>query len=123
MKIDTLFNIKSLEISEDGCNSFAVITLDPDHDIFKGHFPENPVLPGVCLVHIIKSVMIAAVEKPLMMFNCQSIKFQLPVNPLENNILEIDIKNKSTSDFYDVSVQVSYGDKKFCNFRGSFKTL
>ena len=25
--------------------------IDPDREIFKGHFPGDPVLPGVCLLY------------------------------------------------------------------------
>ena len=27
----------------------ATVLIDKNHPIFKGHFPEKPVLPGVCL--------------------------------------------------------------------------
>ena len=30
------------------------IKIDNNHQIFKGHFPDNPVMPGVCLLQIMK---------------------------------------------------------------------
>ena len=28
------------------------VEIDPTHPIFEGHFPDQPVLPGVCMVQI-----------------------------------------------------------------------
>ena len=32
------------------------ITLNPAHPIFAGHFPGNPITPGVCMLQIIKEL-------------------------------------------------------------------
>ena len=34
----------------------ANIILNKDHEIFKGHFPGNPVTPGVCMMQIVKEL-------------------------------------------------------------------
>lgn len=30
------------------------IEMNPKHDIYKGHFPGNPITPGVCLTQMVK---------------------------------------------------------------------
>ena len=30
----------------------CTLTLNAEHPIFKGHFPNNPVTPGVCMMQI-----------------------------------------------------------------------
>ena len=33
------------------------IRLNPDHEIYRAHFPGNPITPGVCIVQIISEVL------------------------------------------------------------------
>ena len=32
------------------------VMLNPQHAIYSGHFPQQPVVPGVCMLQIIKRV-------------------------------------------------------------------
>ncbi|MEP7278535.1 MAG: 3-hydroxyacyl-ACP dehydratase, partial [Bacteroidota bacterium] len=38
-------------------NIRAILKINPDHAIFKGHFPGQPVVPGVCMMQIVKELM------------------------------------------------------------------
>ena len=52
---DSLYRI--LNISGENNAIEAIIELDEHHDIFKGHFPGQPVLPGVCMLQITKEIL------------------------------------------------------------------
>lgn len=43
-----LFTLADLQA--DGETVKTSIILNPLHPIFKGHFPDNPILPGVCMM-------------------------------------------------------------------------
>lgn len=44
------------QLTETGANKHeATIDINPAHEVFKGHFPDNPVMPGVCMMQIIKA--------------------------------------------------------------------
>ena len=49
------YTLQSSEKEENG-RFIAKITLNKDHDIFNGHFPGNPVTPGVCMMQIVKEL-------------------------------------------------------------------
>lgn len=70
------------------------IKLNKEHDIFKGHFPGMPIVPGICMIQIIKEVLSIYVEKDLLLKNADSIKFLSIINPqIDNNLfLEIEYK-------------------------------
>jgi len=118
--LNQLFTISNLEKMTDNTGIKTVVTLNPMHDIFKGHFPEHPVLPGVCIVHIIKEILQKTYKKDLRLTKSDTIKFKRTVNPLENKILEIDIKIKSNENGISISSLVFSENTEFCSFRGTF---
>ena len=59
------------------------LSLDPSHPIFKGHFPELPVLPGVCMIDMIKGVLEAVLRHRIFLKKAHQIKFLRILNPNE----------------------------------------
>ena len=54
--IDSLYKVISDTRSETG-HVFS-IELDPEHFIYKAHFPGEPITPGVCIMQIAKELLI-----------------------------------------------------------------
>jgi 3-hydroxyacyl-[acyl-carrier-protein] dehydratase len=96
---DNLFTLDHIEKMEN--EKFEVtITLDASHAIFKGHFPGQPVLPGVCLIEILKETLSEITGAPRKLLKAETIKYLKIVDPRADNHLKFTI---------DVSVQ----DKQF----------
>ena len=53
MLLDNFYSILSSESSHSTTWTIQ-IELNPDHTVYQGHFPEHPVVPGVCLLQLIK---------------------------------------------------------------------
>ncbi|HLS96493.1 3-hydroxyacyl-[acyl-carrier-protein] dehydratase [Sphingobacterium allocomposti] len=70
----------------------AAIRLNADHAIFRGHFPGNPVTPGVCMMQIIKDLCEAILNKPLFLLRSSNVKFMALINPLEHPLLTLDLE-------------------------------
>ena len=51
------------------------ITFNSSHEIFKGHFPQQSVVPGVCTMHIVKALLEAASGKKLLLTEAPVVKF------------------------------------------------
>ena len=47
-----------------GQSGFNVI-LNPDHLIYKAHFPGQPVTPGVCILQMIRELLSVEMDIPL----------------------------------------------------------
>ncbi len=108
MILENFYTIKSNQISEDKINHIFEIEVNNKHAIFKGHFPGNPVMPGVCMMQIIKEITESIVGKKLFMEKCSNVKFLEIINPdktpeltLELLIVEMDsnVKVKNTTKF------------------------
>jgi 3-hydroxyacyl-[acyl-carrier-protein] dehydratase len=74
----------------------ANITLNKDHEIFKGHFPGNPVTPGVCMMQIVKDLAEKFTDSKLFLKSASNVKFMAIINPFETPdlVLELDINEK-----------------------------
>ncbi len=70
------------------------ITINPDHKIFKGHFPDQPVVPGVVQLQIIKELLEDFFSNPLMLTKVTQIKYLVPVIPDEEVVIEVKISIK-----------------------------
>ncbi|NDV67006.1 hydroxymyristoyl-ACP dehydratase [Bacteroides sp. 224] len=58
------------------------LELNAKHPVYSGHFPGNPVLPGVCTLQIIKECAEAFWENPLQYTQIGSCKFLSAINPV-----------------------------------------
>ncbi|MFH0866739.1 MAG: 3-hydroxyacyl-ACP dehydratase [Bacteroidota bacterium] len=123
MLLNDFYKIDSLEISTDKCSVQAKVELNGEHEIFKGHFPEIPVVPGVCTVEMIKEILMEVAGKKFMLILGNNIKLHNPINPDFNLFLNIDLTIKYDSDIAHVNSEVYYEKLKFCSFRGDFKIL
>lgn len=59
----------------------AQLTIDAGHKIFEGHFPGQPVLPGVCMIQIFKELLEKATGQKLFLYQADSSKFLSMVDP------------------------------------------
>ena len=80
----------------------AKITINKDHIVFKGHFPDNPVMPGVCMIQIIKEITEKIVNKTLFMQSANNIKFMAIINPFLTPELELQLEIIETEGVFKV---------------------
>ncbi len=75
----------------DATNIHVGLKLNKDHDVFKGHFPGNPVTPGVCMIQAIKEIIQNHVGEELFLQNISNVKFTALINPNENPELLLEL--------------------------------
>lgn len=93
---NNLYKVLSFE-NENGELS-AQLLLDTSHEIFKGHFPQQPVLPGVCMMQMVKELMEDAVEKKLFLNDVAQTKFLSMVDPVKTPELLLTIDYSEPED-------------------------
>jgi len=92
MVLKDFYKILSEEKTSDS-KYIITILVNEKHEIFKGHFPGNPIMPGVCMIQIIKELTEKITQETLMIQTLANVKFMALINP-ENNPelrLELDI--------------------------------
>jgi 3-hydroxyacyl-[acyl-carrier-protein] dehydratase len=91
MLLKDFYKVEQVEkVSEGKYN--AVVYLNKEHDVFNGHFPGNPVTPGVCMMQIIKELSQDIVESSLLMISSSNVKFMALINPDVNPRLRLELE-------------------------------
>lgn len=97
MLINSFFDIiKITQNQQEGVttapsDSYTIqIRLHPDHKIFGGHFPGNPVVPGVCQLRMVTEIVSEITGKNIKLLEADTIKFLSMINPNEHPKLTID---------------------------------
>jgi 3-hydroxyacyl-[acyl-carrier-protein] dehydratase len=121
MLLNKLYKIRSLNAIADGSGFMAEIELDPRHPLFEGHFPGNPILPGVCTVQIIRELLEQSVQKSLRMTRAGNIKYLGFVNPVIMPVLTIQLQIKpAEGSTVSCSATISSHGVSICSFKGDF---
>lgn len=124
MFLNDLYTITKI-VKEGNSNKLSVqIQLNSSHEIFKGHFPGNPILPGVCIVQILKEVMMYHLDNKLILNYASSIKYLSFINPGVNYIINFDIDLKEMgNDNIFCNVSLYFESVVYCRFKGEFKII
>ena len=97
MLLDNFYTILSSE-SSDSTTWTIQIELNPDHTVYQGHFPEHPVVPGVCLLQLIKECAENIRQQKLQITQVSSCKFLSAINPIETPRIAIVLSLKETEE-------------------------
>ena len=51
------------------------IRLDPEHEIYKAHFPGHPVTPGVCQIQIVTELLALHLGEEVRLTDVKNVKY------------------------------------------------
>jgi 3-hydroxyacyl-[acyl-carrier-protein] dehydratase len=114
------YALKNFSIPETG-KVQSEIELNAAHDIFKGHFPDNPVVPGVCLIQISKEMLEKSLNTSTHLIQSSQVKFLAVVDPTVDAVLNVALETKEQDGLISANAVISAGEKVFFKFKGIFK--
>lgn len=86
----------TMQPAHDG-GTFSV-TLQPTHPIFEGHFPDRPIVPGVCILQICKELCEHIYDKELTITHVRNVKFLQMLTPLEHREIQFVLRSAVADD-------------------------
>ena len=102
----------------------AKIELNADHPVYKGHFPDSPIAPGVCVIQMIKEVVMQHYHRNLLMTEAGNIKFMALMNPNHNPFFYIDYElSFPDKESIDASAVVRWESITYLKFKGKFQDM
>lgn len=119
---DTFYTVIELTKGENAVD--ATIKLNASHAIFEGHFPNNPVTPGVVEMEIVKEILSLGLEKPLKMKTMSSCKFLAILNPINVENVHVKISITEMDDtFVRISGQLADDTTSFLKIAATYTIL
>jgi len=100
-----------------------VVVLNVSHEIYKAHFPENPITPGVCLLQMALELLNGKFERNLRLVEAKSIKYLKVINPLVNRKIEFIIQYKTENDLIFADINIVVGETIFTKVSATYKGL
>ena len=93
----------------------------PDEYFFKGHFPDQPIVPGVVLIEslaqtagvVVSKSFIDKTERSVLFTGISNAKFRKPVLPHDEILFEVKIINKVKS-IYKFYGEAKRDSEKVC---------
>jgi len=99
----------------------AVLKINPEHEIFQGHFPGQPVVPGVCMMQIVKELVETVTGRSLRLHTGLDLKFLSVIDPGKNNTIHAEINyTVLASGDINVTARLFYSETTFFKFKGVF---
>ncbi|MDW8849581.1 3-hydroxyacyl-ACP dehydratase [Flavobacterium sp. MMLR14_040] len=97
MVLKDFYKVLSEEKTTDSKYTITIL-VNGKHDVFKGHFPGNPIMPGVCMIQIIKELTEKITESTLMIQTLSNVKFMALINPEATPELRLELDIVTTED-------------------------
>lgn len=116
------FTLSNLEI--EGSAIKADLVINAGHRIFEGHFPGQPVVPGVCMMQMVKEIVEQVIGRKTNLIKANEMKFLAIIDPLKNNVISA-ILNYSIEENGNLIVSATFFKDELIHykFKGQFVSL
>jgi 3-hydroxyacyl-[acyl-carrier-protein] dehydratase len=116
MLMNSFYTVQSVSTVDNGVT--AVISFNAMHDIFKGHFPNQPVVPGVCTMEMVKEILSQSLHKKLQFRSSGNVKFLQLITPDVQPT--INLKWELKDDLYWVNASFTNGEITMFKMDGKY---
>jgi 3-hydroxyacyl-[acyl-carrier-protein] dehydratase len=96
----------------------AILRINWGHPIFEGHFPGRPVVPGACLLQIVKELVSLALGDEIRLIRADQIKFISMIGPDEDETVWM---NLTWNERLQVTAEGTHAGDVCFRFKGSFQ--
>lgn len=116
--INDFYTVESSQTEENKIS--ATVVLNQQHAIFKGHFEQMPVVPGVCQTQMIKELLQQTTNKNLTLIKGDNIKFTGMIVPTQTPKVQVEITYKLLENSYQTEAKLFSENTTFTKFKGEF---
>jgi len=88
MILEGFYEVSNTTIAGD--DAVTTLKVNKDHEIYKGHFPDRPVTPGVVLMQLFKEEAERIFDRNLQLVRAENVKFTAVFDPTLDNELILE---------------------------------
>ncbi len=100
----------------------AKVSINKKHRIFEGHFPGLPVVPGVCMLQIVREIMEVYIEKELKISEADNMKFLSVINPELHAEIDVLINYNEEAGSFSINATLFAGTTTFFKLKATLQT-
>ncbi|MEP6610807.1 MAG: hypothetical protein ABJA76_02950 [Mucilaginibacter sp.] len=89
----------------------ADLCVNSESSILKGHFPRQPVVPGACMLQIVKEVLERALGYSVQLKKAGNLKFIGMIDPLVSPSVQLEMSYKIDEASIGITGKLSDGDR------------
>lgn len=101
----------------------ARIAINARHRILEGHFPGLPVVPGVCMLQIVRELMEVELKRELKISHADNMKFLSVINPQENSEVDASITYTEQGGQYAINATLFAGTITFFKLKATLESF
>ncbi len=99
----------------------AKLSINKAHRIFDGHFPGLPVVPGVCMLQMIREIMEVHLERNFDITASDNMKFLSVINPEQNADVDASINYTEQADVVSINATLFAGTTTFFKLKATLQ--
>ena len=89
------------------------VRFNAQHPIFRGHFPQQPVVPGACLLQMTGDLVSSVLQKNLRVMGAKNIKFLQVILPERADVMTFDLAWNESNGGYEVKCSVVDAETRY----------
>lgn len=97
----------------------ATILFNAAHPIFKGHFPAIPVVPGVCMMQLVKEMLEQSIGHKTRIIKASQLKFLTVITPNDHPSVTLKMRYTNSDNLYDMQAELLNSAHTFFKFKGN----
>lgn len=101
----------------------AMVSINKNHRIFEGHFPGLPVVPGVCMLQMVREIMEDYTGKELNIKEADNMKFLSVINPEQNSEIEVLVNHTHDAGKFFINATLFAGTVTFFKLKATLHTI
>lgn len=101
---EDLYKIIEQSAAENSLN--VRVKLNEKHPIFAGHFPGQPVMPGVCMVQMVKELLTKQLNEKLNLRQARNMKFLSMIDPRKQSEVNLAIDYRKNGSAWEVNAKI-----------------
>lgn len=94
------------------------IAILPDCSVYEGHFPGNPVCPGVCNIQTIKECTSLLVGKELRILSIKQCLLTAIATPMVCPEVDVEVEVSESGGKYSIIAIISDEKRQYMTFKG-----
>ena len=114
------FSLLSQSVEADG-SVLSTVKLNPDCEVYKGHFPGNPVSPGVCNLQMLKECVEHYTNEKLTIVSIKQCRYSALITPLKQSVLQFRATIEKAEEGYTVAGTVSDSEATYIEIKFQLK--